>query len=128
MKVKIPDQCDRCKRQSEREVDTSELAAIEEAQNNAAAKTEELKKFLSEQPKAAMPDLIVYFKGEVHMTNTICDKYCAKTVKNQMDGMFKVIDPTKKRGPRKDKAPKAPPKDAPKDKKAPAGGKSNKSK
>lgn len=105
MKVTITEQCGRCKRTALREVDLSEASAIEAKQDAREKKRIEIVQHFSQEPAGDMPDLIVYFKGEVMMTDKICDTFCAETIKSTLEKvLFRPIDPTARK-PREKKEP-----------------------
>jgi len=106
MKVTITEQCGRCKRTAPREVDLSEASAIEAKQDARQKKRDEIAQhFNNQEPAGDMPDLIVYFKGEVMMTDKICDTFCAETIKSTLEKvLFRPIDPTARK-PREKKEP-----------------------
>lgn len=103
MKVTITEGCERCKRETPKDVDSSEIAAIEEARKTLSTKTQEVRTALEKQAKdPGMPDLIVYFKGKVYTIGTVCDEHCTKTVQNNIDTICKTIE--KRKGKPKKKA------------------------
>lgn len=95
MKVTITEGCNRCKREVPKEIDSSEIPALEKAAETRAAKCDEVVEHLKGLENA--PDLVVMFKGEVRTIDRICDAYCAGTVKNNLDIIFKEIDPSKRK-------------------------------
>lgn len=105
MKVTITEQCGRCKRTAPREVELAEASAIEAKQDARKKKRDEIVQHFKDEPVADMPDLIVYFKGEVMMTDKICDTFCAETIKSTLEKvLFRPIDPTARK-PREKKEP-----------------------
>lgn len=117
MKVTITESCDRCKRTIAKEVDSSEIEALEQAAEARVAKRQELLQLLETFENA--PDLVVLFKGKVTFIDRVCDAYCASTVQNNLDVAMKTVDPSK----RKPRKPKTASEDAP----APEAKKSGKS-
>lgn len=96
MKVTITDACDRCKRETPRDVDSSELPRIEESQKQHASKVQLVGQSLLDQAKEpGMPDLVIFFKGQVHTICRVCEDHCAKTVQNSIDTICKVIEKRK---------------------------------
>lgn len=105
MKVTITEQCGRCKRTAPREVELTEASAIEAKQNARKQKREEVVQHFANEPTGDMPDLIVYFKGEVMMTDKVCDAFCAETIKATLEKvLFRPIDPAARK-PREKKEP-----------------------
>lgn len=105
MKVTITEQCGRCKRTAPREVELTEASALEAKENVRAKMRADLEKYLRELPAGDTPDLIVYFKGTVQMTDKICDTFCAETIKSTLEKvLFRPIDPTTRK-PREKKEP-----------------------
>ena len=100
MEVTITDKCQRCKREAPRKVDSSEIPAIEEANKKRQATEDHIHTLfaeLAQEAGGAMPDLVVYLRGEVMVTGRICDAFCLKTVTNARDSMFKDISERKGR-------------------------------
>lgn len=109
MKVTITEACGRCKRTAPREVELTEAAAIEAKQDARKKKQEDIARYFTNEADPAsaanMPDLIVYFKGTVQMTDKICDAFCAETIKTTLEKvLFRPIDPTTRK-PREKKEP-----------------------
>jgi len=105
MKVTITEQCGRCKRTAPLEVDLTEASAIEAKQDERKKKCTEIHRFLNETKPEDMPDLIVYFKGHVQVTDQICDTFCAETIQSTLDKvLFRPIDPTTRK-PREKRDP-----------------------
>lgn len=102
MKVVITEGCSRCKRQAPREVESSELAQIEEAAAKRTIDRDAVVQYLKDQKNA--PDLIVYFKGEVRTMDKVCAAFCTETVTRNIELIFRDIDATK----RKTRTPKEP--------------------
>jgi len=102
MKVTITETCSRCKRTAMKEIDSSEIAALEQEEATRLEAREALLSDMMNHTNA--PDLVVMFKGHITTIDRICDAYCAKTVRNSLDAVFKVVDPSKRK-PRKAAAP-----------------------
>ena len=103
MKVTITEGCERCKRETPKDVDSSEIAAIETAREQLASKTKDVVQSLETQAKdSGMPDLVIFFKGKVSTIGRVCDEHCAKTVQNNIDTICKTIE--KRKGKPKKKA------------------------
>lgn len=106
MKVTIVEKCDRCKREAPREIESTELPAIEARAEEHANKLMEIKAFYdltgTGDPDRLKhhPDLLVFFKGKLYTIDHICDTNCKTTIEHQLEAMFREIDPTK-RAPRK---------------------------
>jgi hypothetical protein len=103
MKVTITDKCDRCKREAPKEIDSTEITKFEAADEKRAQACEAVSnafKDLQVNWEGAVPDLVVFYKGEVKTISRVCDAFCDKTVKNQIGGIFRDID-VSKRKPRK---------------------------
>lgn len=103
MKVTITDKCDRCKREAPKEVDSADIPKLEAANEKRAQAAEAVTNMFKELQtswEGAEPDLVVYYKGEVKIISRVCDAFCDKTVKNQIGGIFRDID-VSKRKPRK---------------------------
>jgi len=95
MKVTITEQCGRCKRTAPREVELTEAAALEAKEKVRQERCEDIAKYFADVPAGDMPDLLVYFKGKVKMTDRICDTFCAETIKSTLEKvLFRPIDPT----------------------------------
>jgi pyruvate/2-oxoglutarate dehydrogenase complex dihydrolipoamide acyltransferase (E2) component len=100
MKVTITEKCQRCKREAPREVDSSELPTIEDANKKRKDTVDHIGTLFGElesEAGAAMPDLVVYLRGEVMTLSQVCDAFCLKTVTNARDTMFKDISARKGR-------------------------------
>ncbi len=100
MKVIITDKCQRCKREAPREIDSSEIPALEEADKKRADTIKHIETMFTDveaEAGGAMPDLVVYLRGEVMTLGMICDQFCLKTVTNARDTMFKDISERKGR-------------------------------
>jgi len=126
MKVTITDKCQRCKREAPREVDSSDIPGIEEAdkkRQQTEAHIETVFADMETEAGGAMPDLVVYLRGEVTILGQVCDAFCLKTVTNARDTMFKDISerkgrPKKANGAKtKAKKEKTPPSEVKDDKK-----------
>jgi hypothetical protein len=105
MKVTITDKCHRCQREAPREVDSSEIPGIEAAEKKRKEVEEQVREALraiAEASGEAMPDVVLYLRGQVSVTQKICDAFCVKTVGNARDAMFKVMSERKGR-PKKNK-------------------------
>lgn len=107
MKVTIVEKCDRCKREAPREIESTELPAIEARVQEHADKLAEIKAFFDLESGPGepdrlkhYPDLLVFFKGRLLTIDRICDSNCKTTIEHQLEAMFREIDPTK-RAPRK---------------------------
>lgn len=103
MKVTITDKCDRCKREAPKEVDSADIPKLEAASEKRAQAAEAVVNMFKDVQvnwEGAEPDLVVYYKGEVKIISRVCDAFCDKTVKNQIGGIFRDID-VSKRKPRK---------------------------
>ena len=103
MKVTITDKCDRCKREAPKEIDSTEITKFEAADEKRTQACEAVSNAFKELQvnwEGAVPDLVVFYKGEVKTISRVCDAFCDKTVKNQISGIFRDID-VSKRKPRK---------------------------
>jgi hypothetical protein len=137
--VTVTEQCDRCKRKEQVVISSDKVAEFEAKAAEAAARRGTVDQFVRDN-QDKLPDLVVIFKGKVTMLSNVCDAYCAKTVINGLDVLFREY---KERKPREKKTPeekaaakaakeqkaaaataaKNAPKDALKDDKKPKGGK-----
>ena len=128
MKVTITDKCDRCKREAPKEVDSADIPRLEadaEKREQALEAIANMLKDLNANYEGAIPDLVVFYKGEVKTIGKVCDAFCDKTVQNQIKAMFKDMD-VSKRKPKVSKAGGGDGKDDKKDTKDAKGGKSKK--
>lgn len=120
MKVTITEQCGRCKRTAPREVELTEAAAIETKQDARRKKCEEIEQYFNNEPVGDMPDLIVYFKGHVLMTDKVCDAFCSETIRSTLGKvLFRPIDPTARKPREKKETSEKNPDSKVKDKKHP---------
>jgi hypothetical protein len=99
--VTVTEQCDRCKRKEQITIPSDKIAEFEARAEAQAAERARVEQFVEEN-KGQMPDLVVIFKGEVQTLSNVCDAYCAKTVKNGLEIMFRE---PKQRKPRQEKTP-----------------------
>lgn len=100
MKVNVTDKCHRCKREAPREVDHTEvdaIAAAEQSRLEVAKHVSELLKGAETENADAMPDLIVFFRGQIQIIPQVCEPFCEKTIRNSIDSMFKDISERKGR-------------------------------
>jgi len=103
MQIKVTEKCDRCQRVSELEIDSKDLEKFEQADARRVAAFNAVSEFLKNQSQDDMPDLMVWFKGQVFMRGRICEDFCEETIQNQLDkGIFRAMDATK----RKERKPK----------------------
>lgn len=132
--VTVTEQCDRCKRKEQVVISSDKVAEFEAKAAEAAGRRSTVEDFVREH-KDALPDLVVIFKGKVTMLSNVCNAYCAKTVANGMEVLFREYKERKqreKKTPEEKAAAKAEKeqqkaaaaaKDAPKDEKKTKGGK-----
>lgn len=99
--VTVTEQCDRCKRKEQIVVSSDKVVEFEARGVEAAARRDNVNAFVQAN-KGKLPDLVVIFKGKVTMLSNVCDAYCAKTVTNGMDVLFREY---KERKPREKKTP-----------------------
>jgi hypothetical protein len=122
--VAVTTKCDRCKRKEQVTISSDKVAEYEALQEAEKAHQQAVIDFVASTQEAdrhKLPDLVVIFKGKVQMLSNVCDAYCAKTVQNSLDVLFREAKPRKPRKKREDT--KDAPKDAPKDAKDKKGGK-----
>jgi len=94
--VTVTEQCDRCKRKEQVTISSDKLGEFEERQEKQDRDRSKVQSFVDENV-GALPDLVVIFKGKVHMLSNVCDAYCAKTVQNNLDVLFREAKPRKPR-------------------------------
>jgi len=97
MKVTIKETCARCKRSTEKEIDSSQLPQIEAAEKKRAEQLSNVTAMLKEQDSATMPDLLVWYRGKIQHIDKICEARCHKTITSNLDSVFRQIDPSKRK-------------------------------
>lgn len=102
MKVTVTEKCSRCKREVPKEIDSSDIALLEQQSERRQDALEALKEQISTWPQDDIPELFVYFRGELRTLDRVCSRFCEKTLKGHIDEVFRKIDPTKRK-PRKKK-------------------------
>ena len=113
--VTVTEQCDRCKRKEQVTIPSDKIEQFEAKQQAAEDYKKAVVDFVQSTQEAdrfKLPDLVVIFKGKVMMLSNVCDAYCAKTVQNNLDVLFREAKPRK---PRKKKEKTEGPKDSAKD-------------
>ena len=107
--VTVTEQCDRCKRKEQVTIPSDKIGEFEARAEAQAAYMARVNQFVTENA-SELPDLVVIFKGKVQMLSNVCDAYCAKTVLNGVDMLFrehKERKPRQKRTPEEKAAAKA---------------------
>jgi hypothetical protein len=104
--VTVTKQCGRCKRKEHVTISSDQVAAFEKAEEEHAARRTKVNRFVEENGDA-LPDLVVIFKGKVQMISEVCDAYCARTVQNNIDPLFRERKPRVVRTPEERAAAKA---------------------
>ena len=99
--VTVTEHCHRCKRKEQITISSDKIDEFEQKDAAAKAHEQSVVEFV-ESHKGHLPDLVVIFKGQVQMLSNVCDAYCAKTVQNGVDTLFREH---KQRKPRTQKTP-----------------------
>jgi hypothetical protein len=94
--VTVTEQCDRCKRKEQVTIPSDRIGEFERRQIEAQEHQAKVTQFVQDN-EGALPDLVVIFKGKVQMLSNVCDAYCAKTVQNNVDVLFREVKPRKPR-------------------------------
>ena len=102
MKVTVSEKCSRCKRENQKDIDSTEISSLEQEAERRQEALEAIQAQIQEWPQDIIPDLLVYYRGEVRTFDIVCERFCHKTVTNHLDEVFRQIDPTKRK-PRKKK-------------------------
>ena len=113
--VAVTTQCDRCKRKEQVVISSDKVAEYEAKKEAEKAQQQAVIEFV-EKNKGKLPDLVVIFKGKAQMLSNVCDAYCAKTVQNNLDILFREAKPRKPRKKKDTTAKDADKKDDKKDK------------
>jgi uncharacterized metal-binding protein YceD (DUF177 family) len=99
--VTVTEQCKRCKRKEQVTISSDKVAEFEAKAEATKAHEQAVIDFV-EANQGKLPDLVVIFKGKTQMLSSVCDAYCAKTVQNGVDVLFREHKPRK---PRTQKTP-----------------------
>lgn len=103
MKVTVTETCSRCKRESQREIDSTEIGSLEQEDQRRAEALETIQEQVAAWPQDDIPELLLYFRGEIRTLDRVCEKHCEKTITNHLGEVFRQIDPTKRKPRRKKK-------------------------
>lgn len=92
MLVTVTEQCDRCKREAPKQVDSRDIADLEAAEVLQQSVEEQIRDFFSALD-GPLPSALTLCNGNVRMMFNVCDAHCIKPVENALATIYREERP-----------------------------------